>query len=119
MSKKAEPVEADIVGDNPSRDYKKSARKSTSQHESQNSGQKFRESSIKNSPMYANTNFTKIFRINKIVVILVLVLLVCLLGLILKFLVGVLAWLLQFIVVIVAVALVVWLVYRLINRGGK
>lgn len=118
-----EPIEAEIVGANPSRDYKKSARQdSQKSHRSQNSGQKFRgRSSVPLRSVRGDdfNNFAKIFRINKIVVILTLILLVCLLGLILKFLVGVLAGLLQFVVMIVAVALVVWLIYNLVKGGEK
>jgi len=113
--KNHEVQEAEIIGENPSRDYKKSSGGSRKTKNSRNSGQKFREHDAQISRNNANADFNdfaKMLRRGKIIAILVLILLVCLFGLILKFLVGILAWLLQFIIVIVAVALVVALVYN-------
>jgi len=114
--------EAEIIGDNPSRDYKKSSSRARKTKDSRNSGQKFRENDARVSRKYmGNTDFNdfvKILRRGKIIAILVLILLVCIFGLILKFLVGILAWLLQFIIVIVAIALILMLVFNF-AKGKK
>lgn len=111
---KSEPVEAEVVGDNPTRDYAKSSQKNRSRN-AQNSGQKFREKSHRNSRQtaanYPAADFAHVFRVGKIAAALILILLVCLFGLILKFLVGVFAGILQFVVVAAALALVGWLIY--------
>ena len=111
----SEPREAEIIGRNPARDYKKS---SNDNYETKNSKKRVRGQKVRRAkPIKDNTAdaYVRIFRISKIVAVLIVILLICILGLILKFLVGVLAWLLQFFIVIAAVALVVWLIYSLIK----
>jgi hypothetical protein len=108
----SEPVEAEIVGKNPSRKYHKSADKSAEAERKH--GAKVKRA----KPIHRNreVDYLKIFRINRIIAVLILILLICALGLILKFLVGVLAWLLQFAIVAIGVVLIFWLIYSLISK---
>lgn len=120
MSAKSKPVEAEIVGENPSKSRKKSQNnsKNNSRKSAENAGQKYRENSAKNSRQDLENSINELakrWKVYRIIVILALILVVCLCALLMKFLVGIFAWILQFGVVVAAILLICVLIYSFIK----
>jgi Flp pilus assembly protein TadB len=104
MTKKSEPIEAEIVGKNPQKSYEKS--KQSSHKKPANDGQKYRSSSRQPSP-------ANLVRLNKHTLLIGTIIAILIITAIIILLIKILAWLLPIIIIIV----VVLLIYRIIRRG--